>query len=203
MAVITFPIALTASKQTWGQHRQDMEFRSMFGSQSVAISPPLWVTSLEATENLANYSGAWQSLLLQLRGKENQLAMYNIARPRPIGNMRGTMTFATAVVQGSSIFTIYSAGQNGKTLLAGDFIGFGNGLTQQLVMLTANATSDANGNIVVSVEPPVNNAFAIGSGITWDYPCALFRRTSSDSTWEHSNIVVNGINLSLIEDTRP
>lgn len=203
MAVIQFPIALTASKQTWGQHRQDMEFRSIFGSQSVAVSPPLWVTSFEATENLAAYSGAWESLLLQLRGKENQLAMYNIGRSRPVGNMRGTMTFGTACTQGSSTFVINSPGQTNKTLLAGDYIGFGNGLTQQVVMLVSNATSDTNGNITVVVEPPLNNAFSIGSGITWDHPCALFRRVGSDSSWEYSNILINGINISLIEDVRP
>jgi hypothetical protein len=180
-----------------------MEFRSIFGSQSMAISPPLWVTSFEATENLAAYSGAWESLLLQLRGKENQLAMYNIGRSRPVGNMRGVMTFATACVQGTSTFTINSPGQAGKTLVAGDYIGFGNGLTQQVVLITANATSNASGNIVVTVEPPLNNAFAIGSAITWDHPCALFRRTGSDSSWEYSNIVINGMNISLVEDVRP
>ena len=203
MAVITFPTSLQVSKQTWGQQRQDVEFRSMFGAQSVAVASPLWSISMVVTDSLQANSGAWQSLLLQLRGRENQLAMYNIARPIPVGTMRGNMTFSAAAAQGATTFSVIASNMPAKTLLAGDFLGFGSGLTQQVVMVVANAVSDTTGTITVTVEPPLNNAFTSGSAVTWSYPCALFRRIESKSQWDYSSVVVSGMTMALLEDTRP
>lgn len=198
MAVIQVPVGLSVGRQTWAQKRNDLHFTSPFGSQSVEISPPQWESSIEGTFKMP---ALWQSMLLQLRGKTNQLALWNMGRPVPTGTMRGAMTMA-ATAQGATALSITAAGQASKTLLAGDYLGFGSGTTQQVVMVVANATSDAAGVIAVTVEPPLRTAFAASSAVTWDRPKALFRSSGSKFQWEYEPGKVFGMSLDLIEDWR-
>ena len=72
------------------------------------------------------------------QGKESQLTCHNMRRPAPLGTMRGTMVFAANAAKGAmSINVCGQQAKPGKTLLAGDFIGFGTGTSQQVVMVTA------------------------------------------------------------------
>lgn len=199
MAIITVPAGLSVARQTWEQQRMDVEFRSMFGAQALEGAAPLWATTITSSLKRPEL---WQVLMLQLRGRTNQLALHNFGRPIPLGTMRGTMT-AAAAAQGATAMTITASGQGGKTLRAGDYLGIGSGLTQQVVMLTADATANASGVIAVSFEPPLRNALAAGAGVTWDRPKALFRRTESKANWQYEPGVIREMSLSLLEDWRP
>lgn len=199
MAIIQIPIGLSVAKQSWGQRRNDLEFRSSFGSQAREIAAPVWISTIEATPKRPTQ---WQALMLQLRGRSNQLAMWNMERPAPAGTMRGVMTIG-ATLQGATTLLITAPGQAGKTLLAGDFVGVGSGLTQQVVMVVADAAANGSGVISVTVEPPLRNAFAAGASVTWSKPCALFRRNDSIAQWSREPGVTRGMMLDLIEDWRP
>lgn len=199
MAVIQIPAGLSVARQTWAQKRNDVEFRSAFGAQAVEASSPLWSTSIESTSKRPEL---WHALMLQLRGRTNQVALWNMGRPQPKGTMRGAMTLA-AVFQGATSLTITSAGQAGKTLLAGDFLGVGAGLTQQVVMVTGSATANASGVITVPTEAALRNPFSGGAVVTWYRPCALFRNQNSVSQWEYVPGRTQGMSLDLLEDWRP
>lgn len=198
MAIIQIPAGLSVARQTWGQRRNDIEFRSSFGAQAREVAAPVWFSTIEATPKRVTQ---WQTLMMQLRGRTNQLAMWNMERPAPAGTMRGSMVLSAAA-QGATALTITATGQAAKTLLAGDFIGVGSGLTQQVLMVMADATADASGVIGVTVEPPLRNAFAGGATVTWDKPKALFRRNDSEASWERTPGVTRGLMLDLIEDWR-
>jgi hypothetical protein len=90
----------------------------------------------------------------------------------------------------------------GKTLLQGDYLGIGSGLTQQVVMVVEDADSSDGRSITVQVEPALRNAFLSGEAVTWDKPKALFRRVDSKFGWQHSAAVVEGFSLDLVEDWR-
>lgn len=199
--IIQFPLVLSTSKQTWGQQRNDIEFRSMFGAQALEGSGPLWTSTITAGAKPAGV-GQWQAILLQLRGRTNQLALWNMGRARPLGTMRGAMTMA-ATAQGATALAITATGQAGLTLLAGDYLGVGSALTQQVVMVMADAVANGSGVIAVVTEPPLRNGFTVGSVVTWDRPRALFRRKDSASTWNHEPGITNGMMLDLLEDPRP
>lgn len=200
--IITFPATLKVARSSWGQQRNDVAFRSGFGAQSVELSSSLWVVMLEATPGLESNGGGWQALGMQLRGQTNQLALWNHARPTPRGSMRGTMTLNSSAAQGATTLSIIASGQGSKTLLQGDFLGLGSGLTQQVVMVVADATSNGSGIISVTVEPALRNAFSLGEAVTWDRPKALFRRVDSKFGWQNYGAVVEGFTLDLIEDWR-
>lgn len=199
MAIIQVPAGLSVARQTWAQKRNDLSFSSSFGSQAVETSPPQWESAITASLKRPE---VWQALMLQLRGQTNQLAMWNFGRPLPKGTMRGAMTMAAAV-QGAASLAITATGQASKTLLAGDYIGVGSGLTQQVVMVTADATANASGVITVTIEPPLRNAFGAGAAVTWDRPKALFRRKQGTAAWEYEPGKVSGMSLDLIENWNP
>lgn len=203
MSVITFPTALRATKFAWSQRRNDLESRSVFGAQSVEVAAPVWEATIEAPPQFESAAGAWKSLLLQLRGKTNQLELWDKGRPAPLGTMRGSMALTSGVSAGAVTLPISSSGQAGTTLLAGDLLGIGSASTQQVVMVMAAATANGSGDITVTVEPPLRNAFSLGAVVTWDKPKALFRRAESRSDWEYSFGMARGFRLSLIEDWRP
>jgi hypothetical protein len=202
MSVITFPSSLKVESSTWSQTRLDLAFDSVFGSQGVEVSPPLWDVVISSPEMLEQESGEWQALLMKLRGQTNQLELWNHGRSAPRGTMRGTMTLNTAAAQGDVTLSIIAATETAKTLKAGDLLGIGSATTKQVVMVTADATSDGSGVISVTIEPSLRNSHLIASAVTWNKPTILFRRKQSQATWDYKNVLASGFSLDLIEDTR-
>lgn len=202
MSVITFPASLKVETARWSQVRLDVSFSSVFGSQAAEVSSPLWEVMLTSPMMFENESGSWQALLMQLRGQTNQLALWNTGRSAPRGTMRGTMTLNTAAAIGATTLSIIAATEASKTLLAGDMIGLGSGITQQVVMVVADATANGSGVISVTTEPPLRNAHLIAAAVTWDKPKALFRRKQSAASWDYETMLVSGFGLELIEDWR-
>lgn len=361
MSVITFPDTLRFARMSWGQKLADVDFDSPFGSQSQEIDVPRWLVTADANTMYERDAGAWQALILSLKGKKNQLELWNHGRPVPRGTLRGSLTLKNSVVQGATSMTLLSASGNtlqnannlavspwtqnisgfwtsaastdilgpdginanvtkftvgaasssvlftrqgglaipsgartaslyiyvpsgqgltswrcgadwqdaetnvgttstvfdawvrisvsatlaatrnaldfnmllnnatpvagsgkffyaafakeeagssataygyGQTLLAGDFLGLGSGTTQQVVMVTDDATAVGQGEITVNIQPPLRNAFSAGSTVTWNKPKALFRRADSETMWEYSTITASGFSLNLIEDWR-
>lgn len=202
MSIITFPESLKVARCEWAQQRNDVAFRSGFGSQSLELSTPLWAVTLEATTGLEANGGGWQAVGMQLCGQTHQLALWNHARPVPRGSMRGTMTLNASAAQGATTLSIIASGQVSKTLLQGDYLGIGANLTQQVVMVIADATCNGSGIISVTVEPALRNAFSAGEVVTWNKPKALFRRVNSKYGWQNYGAVVEGFVLDLIEDFR-
>lgn len=201
--IIDYPVDLhRVAKIIWGQQRYEVGSDSVFGSQTSEIALPNWTALLVPVNLTAATYGAWEAQLLKLKGKQNRLALWNLARPAPLGTMRGTMTFNGAHAYGDDVLNISGGvGEAGKTLLAGDHLGFGSLTTQQVVKVLDDATADGSGNITVNIESVLRNAFAGGAAITWDKPKALFKRRGDVGTnTTHQPGVVNGMPLDLIEN---
>lgn len=205
MSVITWSSTMYAKNMRWEIQRNDLEGRSIFGSQSIEISTPLWALSIVGPQRNDDVAGEWKSFLMRLKGKTNQAEVWDQMRPVPIGTMRGTMTLNTAAAQGANALSIIAATEAAKTLKQGDLLGLGSGLTQQVVMVTADAVANGSGVIAVSIEPSLRNAFLSASAVTWNQPKALFRQAGSGTRngWDYSEMLVSGFNLDLIEDWRP
>jgi hypothetical protein len=210
MAIITFPSNLEVSEFTLSQHRNDMESRSIFGAQAVEVTPPLWTALLMPPMVSEIYNptivSAWKVLLMQLRGRTNQLALWDMGRPTPLGTLRGSLNLSADHAAGAT--TLAMIGQTSKTLLKGDMLGLGQSATdgtRQVVMVTADATSDpSTGAISVSIEPPLRNAFVNTSVVTWNMPTILFRQTAPRHKWTYKQtLTIEGMVLDLLEDPRP
>lgn len=204
MAVIQFPESLERVEMTWATKRNDSEFRSIFGAQAQEVAAPMWEVTLSSPMAPEYLSGGWKALLMQLRGRVNQIAMWDMARPVPVGNMRGDMILPTGATQGDNTLSISTdASQSGKTLKQGDMLGVGTSTTQQVVMVVTDAVADVDGNISITVEPSLRNSFSASAVVTWDKPKALFRKNDSTSAWKYTGHMAEGFSLNLIEDWRP
>jgi hypothetical protein len=206
MSVITMTHAMAnqITRMSWGQRRFDVTSRSTFGAQALESGVPLWSAEFDIKPLLESEAGLWKATFLKLAGMTNQIELWNVRRPVPLGTMRGTMVLDSAAEQGDTSITIATdSGQASRTLLQGDLLQLGTGVTQQVIMLTENSTADVNGDIVITFQSPLRNDFDAGSSVVWDKPKVLFRRTETDTNWNYEPFIARGFAMTLMEDWRP
>jgi hypothetical protein len=94
MSIITWPTTLsTAAEFTLGQQRYDVtESSDSTGADAARLlGPPRWTVSLRSVDAVPlAEAGAWEAMLLQLRGRVNHLALHDPVRAVPQGNLRGS-----------------------------------------------------------------------------------------------------------------
>jgi hypothetical protein len=203
MSVITFPDYRVASF-LWHKANQATTFRSIWGNQSLDAASPLWEVAMTGVAESRDTARQIETFIESLNGYTNQLALWDVEHPVPSGTMRGTMTFNASAAQGATGISVTAgSGQAGKTLLVGDLIGFGTGLTQQVVRITANATADVSGTIALTIGTPLRNAFASGAAVTWNKPAALFRLKSLDAGLTYKPDGADAWTLDLLESPLP
>lgn len=222
MAVVTFPESLSFSSMYWTIHRNDIGSYSRFGSQSQEVTGPQWMVTAERGPILESEAGAWKALMLKWRGSIDQLALWDHARPVPVGTLRGTTTLREAVAPGDTTLKITcDFDQLGKTLVEGDWLGLGSGTSQQLFMVMEPVETDDEPRTLsldfttqtyevggppeldVVVQPPARAAHSAGALVQWDKPKALFRRLEPNAGWGNEKALVSGFQVNLIEDPRP
>lgn len=188
----------------WKKVNQALTFSSPFGTQSVEAASPLWEVTMTGVPQYWQPAHQMVAYLESFDGFRNQLELWNLAQPVPVGTLRGTPVLGADAAQGATLLAI-SGGidQAGTTLLKGDLLGLGSGLTQQVVRLAADATADANGDIVVMIGTPMRNAFLAGDAVTWNKPKALFRQKTLNEGIEYQPVIGQPWTLSLIESVRP
>lgn len=203
MSVIV-PPDFKVSSFKWTLKRNEVEGRSVFGSQSIEASTPLWVVAMTGGGLKTADAIAFEQFLEALAGKRNQVAIHHQIYPQPLGTMRGTLTLSSDAADGATSLVITGgAGQSGKTLLRGDLLGLGTGLTQQVVRVSADATANGSGVITVTLNTALRNAFSSGAAVTWDRPKALFRQSENNSGIEYTSVRYGQPwALDLIEDVR-
>lgn len=185
MAVITLSETLRLAEWRMGQADFSV-FEASDSTGHVAgrtLGPPRWTISMSSPPVLgAADAGAWEGMILSLRGRANHLAAWDITRPTPLGTITGTLTLNSAASAGAVSASI-TGGTNGQTIRAGDWFQIGAGVgTSQLVKAVADATV-AGGLVTLTFEPPLRVAFSGGAAVTWDKPLAYYKRRSGNVSW--------------------
>lgn len=203
MSIISLPSGLKVERQSIGVRRYDVPFSSAYTGavQSRPLGPQRWAMALVAPAWLTRAESAvWVSLILQLRGQLNQLAVGDLKNTAPAGTMRGTMTLDGSHAIGATTINIAAGGgQAGTTLLAGDWLQVDTGSSRELVRLVANATADGSGDIACTVEPPLRLAHSGATSVTWDTPTGLFRMAAQPGDWTVQRALETGFVLELVE----
>lgn len=207
MSVITIPAAVAASvgAQGFGQVRYDAaEVSDSTGAAATRlIGPPRWSMSLQSTSGLdLDTAGAWEAMVLQLRGSINHLAVYDLMRQAPRGTMRGSTTLQSGTAVGATSITITGATAS-PTLKAGDWLQIGTpgSSPNQLVKVMTDASGSVGGVITCTVEPPLRTAFSGGATVTWDKPVAYFKLGNGAVHWNATPARpgIDGFALDLLE----
>jgi hypothetical protein len=203
MAIITLPTGLRIASCTIGQVRYDMmETSDATGHQAARLfGPARWRMSITSHPAMTQADAViWESLVLRLRGGINHLAIGDPVRKVPRGTMRGTLTLSAQAAAGETTLSITGgAGQASKTLLAGDWLQVGTGLSAQLFKVVTDATANGSGVISVTVEPPVRATFASSTAVAWSSPIAHFKAVGAPQ-WSYAEAQTQGsFALDLLE----
>jgi hypothetical protein len=109
--------------------------------------------------------------------------------------MAGSPVIAAAIAQLANTATIRTIA--GRTLLAGDWIGFGG----QLVQIMVTTVADGSGNMPIEFQPRARNAIAAGTPVLWNAPTANFilkpGTPNVPTSWTPG--MVDGATIELIE----
>lgn len=204
MSVIAIPSGLLVHVFSFGQTDYSLTFQAgdTGAQQTRILAPPRWTLTMSAGLGLAPDEAAkWRSFLLQLRGKTNQLAVYDIKRPAPLGTITGSPTLTSAVAVGDTSIAITTSA--GLTLLQGDRFQLGTGQSRQLFEVVSTATANGSGFMTVTVEPPSRYVQTLGSAVVISQPTCLMRRTDSATQWSANANAEGNFSVSFIESWEP
>lgn len=153
MAVITYPSGLRVKRQDFGQRRFDLSFAAgdSGAQQTRVLAPPRWTCSLIGEEQVpAEDAATWRKLLMGLRGRVNQLEVYDLLNTAPRGTARGSWVVTAPGAVGATSLAIQSRRARVNLLSATE--AFENaywikttGGTGSLPVVTANAATDPLG----------------------------------------------------------
>lgn len=191
--------------------------------QALDLLGERWYVSFDTVPgNSRAEAGDREAFWDRLLGPVNRIALWNIARPLPLGTMRGggvvnvvngalaavtvvngalqpvTVVYGgpsliTAAVQGAN--TITMRGQAGRTLRAGDMLGIG----QQLVRVMAPVVFDGSSSATVEFLPRLRTAIPAYTEVIYDKPTATFALMADGVPTVHRPVVYDGASVELIE----
>lgn len=164
--------------------------------QTLALPGARWTVRMEWDKLPQASSVLLEALFVRLRGQQNRLVLWHLARP----SLRGS---------GGGSPVVNGAGQTGSTLnvsglpintsgvwLAGDMIGVGG----ELKMVVADVSSNASGQAQVAIEPPLRASPANGSAIVTSQPTARFILADGTTKWRDvPGLAVEGHGVDLVE----
>jgi hypothetical protein len=163
------------------------------GVSTIEIPGARWKMQFRLTDFEEADAALVQVFLMQLRGRANRAALYNIARRQPRGTIAGTPLVAGASQTGAALNI--DGCTVGTTLLKGDFFG----VNGELKMVVAAATANGSGQMTVTFEPPLRAAPADNAAITTSQPTALFMLESDEQMWSTKPGLRSDFTLSFIE----
>jgi hypothetical protein len=144
--------------------------------QTLELPGAKWRAAVEMPPMFEPKAGAFEAFWNSLRGRAGRFLLYNYQRPLP----NGTIGAAGALVNGNqavSASLLLKGVAVGKTLLAGDYIGFNSELRQVI----ATATANGSGLMTVSLDCPFRNPVTDGMAVVTDRPAAIFMLPNDDS----------------------
>lgn len=161
---------------------------------TIEIPGARWKTQFRLSDFEEADAALVQVFLMQLRGRVNRAAMYNIARRNPRGTIAGTPQVKGASQTGASL--LIDGCTVGTTLLKGDFFA----VNGELKMVVADATADGSGEMTVTFEPPLRASPDDNDAITTSQPTTLMMLESDEQMWNTKPGVRTDFTISFIED---
>jgi hypothetical protein len=141
---------------------------------TVDLLGDVWIARIDLPPTIdLVLAGAREGFFDRLKGTANQIELWHLRKPRPLGTLRGLPVLSAAAAQLTNVISITAP--TNSTLLTGDLIGLGG----QLLRVVASAVSVA-GVMVVEVAGRLRSAQPAGAAITWDRPKFAAMLTTAD-----------------------
>lgn len=136
-----------------GQQRFDIsEMSETTGHTATRLGgPPRWTAALRTLDAMEPaVSALWKAISVQLRGRQNHLALYDVTQPAPRGTARGSITLSSTAGAGSS--SLQLAGCRGANALLGASFELDSN-ADGLADGWARYTNGTTGSLAQSLEP--------------------------------------------------
>lgn len=204
--IVELPSDINIASMEWGLMSFDLgNTNADTGSTQVAVLGPLRrtcaIVSNEREED-PEVMARWRALLHAMRGRVGRIAVWDVRSPEPRGTARGMWTVAAATPAGATSVALTAAGQSGRTVLLGDWIGVhqeATGAARQLLHVQADAVVQG-GAVTLQFEPALRVSLPVGAMVVWDRPTCLMRRTSNETRWKDTpGDFQGGYSLDLME----
>jgi len=191
--------------------------------QTLDMGGERWYASFDTVPgNTRIEAGEREAFWDRLLGQVHRVALWNLARPVPLGTLRlggqtiqvvnaslatvsvvnaslqpvtvvgGYPATTGATVSGSNNITFFAV--NGRTLLPGDMLG----INGQLVRVVATSTA-ASGQMTVEFLPRLRAAVPAYTPIVWDKPTATFMLMSDGVPTVERPGMYEGASIEMIE----
>lgn len=167
---IAAPEWFKAASIEWSLGRATVQHTSQLSRfvQTVDLLAWQWYAIVTLPPAFLRDSGKHEALINSLAGGADTLALHHMARPQPLGTMRGSPTLSATAAQFANSLAITTTA--GATLKAGDMIG----VSGQLFQVNNDCTADGAGALTVPIVNRSRRSITSGASVLWDKPTAEF-----------------------------
>lgn len=170
---IAWPAGLCPNEMTWGVVYNNRAFTSTLSNAQQIVGYPgaYWQCQLTFSALTRDQERVLTAFIGRLQGMFNTFNLPAFTRTRK--DNIGSPVVVTATAQAVSM-RLGGMSASKKVFSMGDYITVGGVLFE----ITDDATSDANGQVVVAVNKPIRKTFTPGTAVEYKAPYAEMRRTS-------------------------
>jgi len=197
MATYNFP-SITPTSQTFELITNSRQFQSPVSGavQTLSRKGSFWKTRMTFSNLRGNDRAEMQAFIAKMDGQTHRMRLEDYGRVR-----YGAATSPQSVLVNGAGQTGSSINLDGATnsvtnfFKAGDYMSFNN----ELHMVTADASSNASGQIAVSIAPPIRKATTNDDAVQIFASLGVFMMTNTPR-WSTESTYISSITIEAIED---
>jgi len=197
MATYNFP-SITPTSQTFELITNSRQFQSPVSGavQTLSRKGSFWKTRMTFSNLRGNDRAEMQAFIAKMDGQTHRMRLEDYGRVR-----YGAATSPQSVLVNGAGQTGSSINLDGATnsvtnfFKAGVYMSFNN----ELHMVTADASSNASGQIAVSIAPPIRKATTNDDAVQIFAPLGVFMMTNTPR-WSTESTYISSITIEAIED---
>lgn len=197
MATYDFP-SITPTRQSFELVTNTKTFRSPLSNsiQTLSRGGSHWKTTMTFSNLTGAQRSELQAFISKLDGQTHRARISDYGAVRLGAASSGDTLLVNGASQSGSSINLDGASTSVTNYFkAGDYISFNN----ELHMVTADASSDAFGEITVSIAPPIRKVPADNTAVTYIGATGVFMVTNNPA-WSTQSLYVSNITIEAIED---
>ncbi len=141
----------------------------------------------------------WKAFAVALKGSYNYFLLGDPSAKEPLGTALGAGVISASGQTGNSIETEGWVANQASLLKAGDYIQIGVNEQARLHMVIEDASSNADGEATLTIEPALRSTSIINTPVLTSNPRGLFRLASNSFSWSVNPGPRYSISFSAVE----
>ena len=196
MTIFTFPsIVPTSSSLEIVSNTKTFRSPLTNSVQTSARGGSLWSIKMQFNNLTGADKATLQAFLAKLNGQEHRFYLQDHGYVRR-GAAGGSLLIKGAAQVGSILLCDNATANVSNYSMAGDYVSFNN----ELHMVTANANSDASGNITLAIAPPIRKPTIDNDWVINTAPVFGVFMLASKASWSNQQGLLSSFSVEAVED---